>query len=254
MAPTGAEADSQQYNTQFEAEGRTVLAVRPFPLYRERDLPHMKKQEDKAIVLRAIISAAEMYSTQMVNRTFLYVFEGRHIEVTYRAKEFRHLTGVKTSLSAIDFYRNAVNKTLTPEQIEFDPQRHPYDLCLHKSRYIQHLLAVTNSDLIILEDVSTGHARFQFGLTELNFTLCLDRDLDFNGQPKSHYYIAISLRHGDAFDRSGAQYECNCIFSKDKDKGLYDTLCYSDGKVAIQVLPEEVRQKLDPALLPQTQE
>lgn len=183
----------------------------------------------------------------MVGRVFLYVFEGQFIEVTYRVKEFRHLTGVGTTLLANDFYRAALGGTLTPNQLFFNA-RHPADLCRRKMQHIQNLPAVVNSDLVVLETVGTQSKSYEFGFTELNFTLCLDKDFDASGNPKSNYYIVQSLRDGDSFSRSGQQYECNYIFSKRNDKDLYDTINYSDDKISMNDLPEAIKAKLEPAL------
>lgn len=91
-------------------------------------------------------------------------------------------------------------------------------------RHIQNLPAVVNSDLIVLETLGTHSKTYEFGFTELNFTLCLDKDLDAQGNARSNYYIVQSLRDEDSFSRSGQQYECNYIFSKQNDQLLYDTL------------------------------
>lgn len=47
----------------------------------------------------------DLYRKHLVGKRFLYVFEGRYIEVLYKAANFRHLTGVATNLSAKKFYR-----------------------------------------------------------------------------------------------------------------------------------------------------
>ncbi len=197
---------------------------------------------------RIINAAAASYKADLVGRVFLYVFEGQFIEVIYRAKEFRHLTGIGTTLPASDFYRVATQRHLTPNQLLFDA-RHPADLCKVKMQHIQNLPAVVSSDVIVLETVGTQTKSYQFGFTELNFTLCMDKDLDASGNPKSDYYIVQSLRDGDSFSRSGNQYECNYIFSKQTGQKLYDTINYSDGKIPIDDLPDAVKDKLKPALL-----
>lgn len=164
------------------------------------------------------------------------------------ATEFRHLIDVGTTLPADEFYRVAVRQQLTPNQLLFDA-RHPVDLCRQKMQHIQNLPAVVNSDVSILEPIGTQTKSYEFGFTELNFTLCLDKDLDASGNPKSSYYIVQSLRDGDSFSRSGKQYECNYIFSKQTSQKLYDTMNYSDGKISMNDLPEAVKDKLEPALL-----
>lgn len=208
----------------------------------------MRKSFSSGDALRTILQAAPVYAENMVGKVFLYVFENQYIEVTYRAKEFKHLTGVSTKLSAKDFYKLALSGKLTPNQIYFD-SRHPAKLCECKMKHLQMLSSITNSDLIVLETVGTASKAYRFGFTELGFTLCLDKDFDGNGKPKSDYYIVQSLRDGDCFSKSLYQYECNYIFSKRNDQSLYDTLNYSDGKVNTDCLPEAIKEKLSTALL-----
>lgn len=195
-------------------------------------------------VISAINVAATQYKQNLVGKIFLYVFEGNMIEVAYHETEFRHLTGVATALTAQSFYDKAVNGTLQRNQVSFDA-RHPRHLCRRKMQHIQNLSAVTNTALIVLKDVGTATETYHFAFTELNFTLCLGRDIDLaTGQPKNDYYIVKSLRDGDMFNRSSFQYECNYIFSRQNDKKLYDTICYSDGKVSIRELADGIKEKL----------
>ena len=60
----------------------------------------MGKQQDREKIVQEIKIAADLYRKHLVGKGFLYVFEGRYIEVLYKAANFRHLTGVATNLSA----------------------------------------------------------------------------------------------------------------------------------------------------------
>ena len=91
----------------------------------------MKKLNDKKQVVAQISAAARLYKKNLVGKHFLYVFDGRAIEVAYQAKGFRHLTGVDTGLDAMSFYKKAVSGTLQANQIFFSPH-HPYQLCQRK--------------------------------------------------------------------------------------------------------------------------
>lgn len=64
----------------------------------------MGKQQDREKIVQEIKVAADLYRKHLVGKRFLYVFEGRYIEVLYKAANFRHLTGVATNLSAKKFY------------------------------------------------------------------------------------------------------------------------------------------------------
>ena len=153
---------------------------------------------NKARIIQTITSAAVQYKQHLVGKTFLYVFEGRMIEVAYHAKEFRHLTGVAArGLTALSFYDKAVDGTLQESQIYFDVN-HRFHLCKRKMKHIQNLASVANSALIVLEDAGTATETYHFAFTELKFTLCLGRDIDpVTGSQKSDYYIVKSLRDGD---------------------------------------------------------
>lgn len=207
----------------------------------------MRRSFSSRDAVRIILEVAPVYAEKMVGKIFLYVFEGQYIEVTYRAKEFKHLTGVSTELSARDFYKLALSGRLTPEQVSFD-SRHPAKLCERKMGHLQNLSSIVNSDIIVLEEIGTASKLYRFGFTELDFTLCLNKDFDGEGNPKSDYYIVQSLRDGDSFSKSLRQYECNFIFSKRNDRALYDTLNYSDGRADIGCLPDKIRDKLAPEL------
>ena len=98
---------------------------------------------------------------------------------------------------------------------------------------------------MVLKDDKTESETYQFSFTELNFALCLGRDLDpITKKSKNDYYIVKSLRDGDIFARGLFQYECNYIFSKKNDEKLYNNITYSDGKTTINSLPDKAKNKL----------
>ena len=201
-----------------------------------------QKQKTLAII-KSIHQAAQIFDSKLVGKAFLYVYEGKAIEVVYRASDFLHLTGVDTALTASAFYRNAKAGKLSTEQIFFSA-RHPYNLSKKKMLQLLNIELVTNSPLLILENMTTQTHTFKFGLTELNFSVCLDPDLDFNGNLRSSYYIARSLRVEDSFSKGLNAYEVNCIFSKSNDKSKYDCLMYKDDKIRIADLPDKVLKML----------
>ena len=94
----------------------------------------MGKQQDREKIVQEIKVAANLYRKHLVGKRFLYVFEGRYIEVLYKAANFRHLTGVATNLSAKKFYSYAAKKMLQASQIFFTSQ-HPFSLCKRKIKH-----------------------------------------------------------------------------------------------------------------------
>ena len=51
----------------------------------------MGKQQDREKIVQEIKVAADLYRKHLVGKRFLYVFEGRYIEVLYKAANFRRL-------------------------------------------------------------------------------------------------------------------------------------------------------------------
>lgn len=184
----------------------------------------------------------------MVGYSFLYIFEGKCIEVIYRAKDFMHLTGVDSNLSADAFYHEATKGRLRHNQIYFS-QRHPYDLCVQKMTQLQNVDAVTDSEIFMLENLATNTFTYKFGLTELNFALCLKEDTDSSGNIVSDKYVVRSLRVEDSVPRSSDAYEVQYIFAKRNDEKLYNLLKYNDERCDISTLPKEIISKLDNSLL-----
>lgn len=207
----------------------------------------MSKIQDKAKIVNTIIKAAAEYKAKMVGRSFLYVFEGRSIEVVYRVKDFMHLTGVDSNSSAEQFYKDAIRGKLQPKQIFFS-SRHPYDLCSKKMTQLGNLSKIIDSELIVLEDTETNTYTYKFGLTDLALTVCLSEDTDQNGNIVGDHYIARSLRVEDSFDRAAGAYEVQYIFSKKNGYRKYDTIMYIDKGMKIEDLPEKVRDLLDDGL------
>ena len=54
----------------------------------------MAKAQDRKEIVSRIGDAAKLYRDRLVGKRFMYVFDGRYIEVIYKAENFRHLTGV----------------------------------------------------------------------------------------------------------------------------------------------------------------
>lgn len=142
-----------------------------------------KKSNDRKIIVHEINNAAQLYKTHLVGKKFLYVFDGRYIEVCYKTDSFRHLTGVETSLSAKRFYQYAVKKQLQSSQIYFT-SRHPYSLCKKKLKHICEIAVLASTESFMLEEILTNTKSYRFGTTNLKFTLCLNKEYDESGQEK----------------------------------------------------------------------
>ena len=79
---------------------------------------------EKIELRKQIISAANVYKTNLAGKVFLYVYGDKYFEVAYMTECFKHLTGVESVLRGNSFYDNAKNATLATSQISFS-SRHP---------------------------------------------------------------------------------------------------------------------------------
>ncbi|MFI3236614.1 MAG: PBECR4 domain-containing protein [Lachnospiraceae bacterium] len=206
----------------------------------------MTKREERKAIVDKIVEFARDYSEHLLGNTFMFVFDNRYIEVSFRKSDFAHLTGVDKHLSANDFYKEAKRGTLRENQIRFS-SRHPYDLCLKKVVHMEDLARAFYSDGIVLEDVGTDTALYKFGFTELNFTLCFGEDLDKDGNKRSAYFIPKSLRSGDCFERSDNVYEIDFIFRKKNNQRIYNEMLFQGNK-EIKSIPHMISEMLDEPL------
>ena len=203
----------------------------------------MRKVQDRKKIIHEISAAAELYKKNLVGRQFLYVFDGRFIEVMYKAENFLHLTGVGTGLSAKQFYKYAVNRILSTSQILFNAA-HPYDLCVRKLQHLCDMAELAASECFMLEEIRTSTQLYKFGTTNLDFTLCFGLDPNREGP-----YIAQSLRDENCFAKSRDVYTVTHILSKQNDKKRYEKLLYMDKASSMAEIPVEVLQMMEPSLL-----
>ena len=213
----------------------------------------MAKAQDRKEIVSRIGDAAKLYRDRLVGKRFMYVFDGRYIEVIYKAENFRHLTGVETFLSAKRFYSYAARKILTADQIGFNA-KHPYDLCVRKVEHIGEVATMAGSESFLLEEIKTDTQSYKFGTTDLNFTLCMNKELDDQGNEKGDCFVVQSLRDEDCFSRSKEAYSVTHIFSRANDKKKYTDLLFLDKNADMNNLPQEVKELLDDCLLPQGRE
>ena len=208
----------------------------------------MSKVQDRKNIVKKIENAAALYREKLVGKRFIYVFDNRYIEVIYKAENFRHLTGVETFLTARRFYSYAARRILATSQVSFSSS-HPYDLCLRKRQHINEVAEMAGSESFILEEIKTNTKSYKFGTTDLNFTLCMNRELDSQGNEKGDCFIVQSLRDGDCFKKSKDVYVVTHILSRSNDKKKYTDLLYMDQSATIQDLPANILELIDEGLI-----
>ena len=106
----------------------------------------------KSAILKKIHNAAKNYQRYLAGKTFMYVYEGKSIEVVFKNSSFLHLTGVNTKLKAKEFYKHAKTKNGLKVQEFFFDKDHPYDLAEKKTDYLTDLYRITNMEVLITEN------------------------------------------------------------------------------------------------------
>ena len=101
----------------------------------------------------------------------------------------------------------------------------------------------------VLEEIVTDTRTYKFGTTDLNFTLCLNKEYDDKGQQKGDCFVVESLRDEDCFSKSRTAYTVTHIFSAPNDAKKYTNLLFLDENATIDGLPDEIKNMLDQTLL-----
>ena len=65
---------------------------------------------------------------------------------------------------------------------------------------------LAGSEGFMLEEIVTDTRTYKFGTTDLNFTLCLNKEYDDQGQQKGDCFVVESLRDEDCFSKSRTAY------------------------------------------------
>lgn len=210
----------------------------------------MSKKSDKEKIAGEICKAAKLYKEHLVGKRFIYVFDGRYIEVLYKNVNFKHLTGVGCNMSAKDFYKNALKGRLQGPQIYFTKE-HPYSLCKRKVKHLCDISTLASSENFMLEEIVTDSRIYKFGTTDLEFSLCMNKERDETGAEKGECYIVESLRDEDCFSKSKNAYTVTHILSKENTVSCYTDILFIDKTTSLCELPDTVRCMLDKKLLTQ---
>lgn len=203
----------------------------------------MENKNTKKLNLRKQINiAAEEYSKHLAGKVFLYVYGDECFEISFMTKQFKHLTGVASNLSANDFYKKAKTKTLTDKQFWFD-SNHLYNNARKKLPCLCNLSALTNNVVGVVKNVSTLTLTYKIGVTNLSFTLCLTENVDKNNNKINDLLLPRSLRVKDKSIENSTDSEfIDFIFERDASLHTYTILRYNDINKSI---PQSVSRLID---------
>ena len=196
------------------------------------------KVEKKNTIRKLIIESAKSYSEKLAGKTFLYVYGDEYFEILFKTDKFKHLTGVDSKISAVQFYKYAKESKLTTSQFGFSKD-HPYSNALKKLTYLARLHELTDSLVCVLKDMNTVTVTYKIGLTNLDFTLCLVNDTSYSDH---NWFLPMSLRIKDkAIENSRGGEFVDFIFVKEAAAEKYGKVLFSDSEKS---LPDSVLNML----------
>ena len=188
----------------------------------------MKSQSNISLIIKRIHKISKQYKNELVNKTFLILYEGKAVEITYRIDNFLHLCGVETNLTAKDFYRRAVHSKLSCKEIQFT-QKHPYNLAEIKTKHLSKALSLINRDAFVVSDITTQTKSFILGTTDLEIVLCFDLQINKSGKIISPILIPYSLRVEDIpNNKFSNMYEVDYVLSKETGTKHYMNIEYGN--------------------------
>lgn len=196
----------------------------------------MDINKTKNSIRSSIIQAAEIYSSRLAGKVFLYIYGEKYIEIMFPVQNFIHLTGVDSDLFARDFYKKSKDATITTKQFKFDRRRHPMNIAKKKLQCLQKLPNLTNDTVCILDTLTTPTFVYKIALTNLEFTLGLMEHTDRVG---NKVFAPRSLRVNDkSIERSGGGEFVDFIFVRDASRPKYSLRTYED---KAKEIPEVVK-------------
>ena len=200
---------------------------------------------EKIEIRKQIISAANVYKSNLAGNVYLYVHGDTYFEVAYMTDCFKHLTGVESSLRGNNFYDNAKNATLTTDQISFT-SRHPLRTAKKKLLCLHQLPQLTKDLVCVVKDMQTITITYKLGITNLEFTIGLTENTDEIGNKINDWLIPRTLRINDkAIDQSKDAEFVDFIFSKQAADKDYNRICYASHGATI---PDSIKPLLAEAL------
>lgn len=199
----------------------------------------------KSQMIRNIHKACLCYKEYLLGNTYMFVYDNTYIEVLFKRSSFMHLTGVASRLSADDFYKHASTKSgLRPSEIFFTKE-HPYDFAVKKTNCLSDLYKITIEDALISTDLKTMSLNYAIGITNLQFVICLGKDLNKNGGLASSCLVPYSFRVENIDNNKYSDLcEVTHVFKRDSNKKVYQTLTFGCSE-SIKYLPASIQEKLD---------
>ena len=200
------------------------------------------KKYDKKSAIKIIVHAAKEYEEKLNNKHFLIVYQKKSltktVEIGFRDMNFLHLTGVKTKLSAQQFYAACLESKLAERDFEID----------NKGKVQQKLIVLTclsklmSHHCLVGEFINSGvyiRADYFVGDTKaiLSVGFCNGNRVDY----------PVTLYNEDVKRLSNPTNKVLAIFSKSYKEKCYNKCTYlSKGQeIGKLKLEEDIRKRIE---------
>ena len=187
---------------------------------------------DKKRVIQIVTESAKNYDKFLNNKQFLIIYQTKtgtdYAEVCFREMNYKHLTGIKSSLTAIQFYEACKDSRLAEDEIDIDNEGKvrqklsvlPY---LHALLYHNCMIGdFINSGVMIQADYFVGDTKL---VLSVGFRRC-----------KSSYDRPVSLYCGDVRKMTNPTNKVLVIFKKTISEDEYKEIAYSSKNLDVSSL------------------
>lgn len=185
-----------------------------------------KKKQD----IIKLKECAKIYKEKLLGKRFLVVFNNlNYIEVIFTKKQFKHLTGISSNLSAVAFYNFCIgkkqqnNKTvyISPKDI-YTTIEHPRVFAIKKMEVFSLIRDLFEKSSYVLTEISENKRFYKMGLANIQLTILLD---DYDDDAKETY-IAISLK-SESHIKNAKQFDkIEYVFEKTNPYLKYEKMLY----------------------------
>lgn len=206
----------------------------------------MTRQDKIDIVRNNVVANAQIYSSHLAGRYYLYIFENQCFEMYYGTDNYLHLTGVGTRLSPSQFYNLAKSGKLQSNQLFFS-KRFPLPTAMKKSDNLKDLDKFIVEGYFVIKDLATDTCLYPYAITNIDQSVLIGLKEEDNDE----IYVPKSFRvKGNILNKTTNEnlFEIQYILCKTDVEAKYDTVLYA-GKTDYNSLDGKIKEKIDENLL-----
>ena len=196
----------------------------------------MLNARNKRVLTQYIKQAAVLYNKYLLNRDFLIICDDfSTYKIRFHRRKFKHLTGIKTSLSEINFFNNALNGIIAESDLNTQQK---YDFSTLKKKCCR----LTKADLflnshtkttLLLECLHTNTYDFPIAINNIELDMCVACKSNHS------FFEASSLRTSSNSKNASKIKTIICVISKMQSEEKFTNINYiSNIKLIVNNVPD----------------